>query len=196
MSTILEALRERQEGQAVGTGRPLRETLPGPSAPRWTVVALGVVAVVGSATSVTFFLAGRDVARTEATPSVAALHTATPAPPRAVPTVGERPWGRVRKEPGRPPLTQSGPDAVQGASAAIKVPAPPRGPASPSRLEVEAIAYSPVGSQRAVRLSIDGGSAVTLHEGESTRGVEVQLILPDAIYVRRGMDVFALEPRR
>jgi len=37
---------------------------------------------------------------------------------------------------------------------------------------------------------------VTLREHESAHGIEVQLIQPDGVYVRRGAEVFMLAPRR
>ena len=56
------------------------------------------------------------------------------------------------------------------------------------------IQYSDDSSRRRVVLRLDGGGAVTLRERESVRGVEVQLIQPDSVYVRRGTDVFVLAP--
>jgi len=41
-----------------------------------------------------------------------------------------------------------------------------------------------------------GGTLATLREGQSMHGVEVQLILPGSVYVRRGGDVVVLEPER
>ena len=41
-------------------------------------------------------------------------------------------------------------------------------------------------------LAIDGAAPVRLRQGEAVGGIEVQLILPGAVYVRRGGDVFAV----
>ena len=41
-----------------------------------------------------------------------------------------------------------------------------------------------------------GGTLVTLREGQSAHGVEVQLILPGSVYVRRGAEITVLEPER
>ena len=52
------------------------------------------------------------------------------------------------------------------------------------------IRYSSSPTERAVTLEVDGGSPVTLHQGESAGELEVQLILPDGVYVRRGGHVW------
>jgi hypothetical protein len=57
------------------------------------------------------------------------------------------------------------------------------------------IAYSANVSARSAALRI-GGQAMTLHQGDSARGVEVQLILPNSVYLRRGRDIFAVDARR
>jgi hypothetical protein len=59
-------------------------------------------------------------------------------------------------------------------------------------LQVQAISYSQVVGQSTVILQTAAARAVTLHEGESADGVEVQLIRPDTVYLRRGGDVFAV----
>jgi hypothetical protein len=61
-----------------------------------------------------------------------------------------------------------------------------------STLRVESIRYVEAPGERTVALAIDGAPSVSLRQGESAGGVEVQLILPGAVYVRRGPDVFAL----
>ena len=61
-----------------------------------------------------------------------------------------------------------------------------------STVRVMSIAYSPDMSLRAVTLRIGDARPVTLHEGESASGVEVQLILRDAVYIRQGGNVVAL----
>jgi hypothetical protein len=66
----------------------------------------------------------------------------------------------------------------------------PRG--SAPGIQVKSISYSPAPAQRMVTLRIGGAGLVTLHEGDSVSGVEVQLILSDAVYLRRGGSVFAV----
>lgn len=60
------------------------------------------------------------------------------------------------------------------------------------RVDVRAIAYSQQPGARSVTLRIGGGAPVTLHEGESLRGVDVQLIMPNSVYLRHGGSIFAL----
>jgi hypothetical protein len=63
-------------------------------------------------------------------------------------------------------------------------------PAQPS-LTLESIRYAEDPGKRSATLTIDG-APVTLHQGGTAGGVEVQLILPAAVYIRRGGDVVAL----
>jgi hypothetical protein len=39
------------------------------------------------------------------------------------------------------------------------------------------------------------GRAARVHQGEAWQGVEVQLILPDTVYIRQGGTVLALRSR-
>jgi len=67
---------------------------------------------------------------------------------------------------------------------------------APSQLEVAAIDYSPDVTRRAVTLRMNGAGVITLRERESAHGIEVQLIQPDGVYVRRGAEVFMLAAPR
>src|SRR5207302_1613809 len=73
------------------------------------------------------------------------------------------------------------------------------GAASPAQgdsvVAVSAISYSPDVGRRRVTMRV-GGTLVTLREGQSVHGVEVQLILPGSVYVRRGAEITVLEPER
>ena len=64
------------------------------------------------------------------------------------------------------------------------------------RIQVGAIRYSQAPPERTVTLAIDGGTPLTLHQGESTGDLEVQLILPDGVYVRRGGHVWMVSADR
>jgi len=57
------------------------------------------------------------------------------------------------------------------------------------------IAYSLDVMHRAATLRIEG-RPVTLHQGESASGLEVQLILPDSVYLRSGGEIFAVDVGR
>jgi hypothetical protein len=59
-------------------------------------------------------------------------------------------------------------------------------------VHLESIRYGTGPAERAATLVIDGATPVTLRQGESAGDVEVQLVLPQAVYVRRGGEVFAL----
>ena len=58
-------------------------------------------------------------------------------------------------------------------------------------LRLVTIRYASAPSGRTAVLALDGRE-VALHEGESSQGVAVQLILPDRVYVERDGSVFAL----
>ena len=68
-------------------------------------------------------------------------------------------------------------------------------PSSGAEVEVTSIAYSENVSARSAAVRI-GGQAMTLHQGDTVRGIEVQLILPHSVYLRRGRDIFAVDARR
>ena len=91
----------------------------------------------------------------------------------------------------RPPATQSAAAPAEPPASDAETPA-----SAPGQLEVAAIDYSPDAARRAVTLRLNGASVVTLREHESAHGIEVQLIQPDGVYVRRGAEVFMLAPRR
>jgi hypothetical protein len=63
-------------------------------------------------------------------------------------------------------------------------------------VEIAAIDYSPDAARRTVTLRLDGGTVVRLRERESAKGIEVQLIQQDGVYLRRGAEVFMLSPAR
>lgn len=60
------------------------------------------------------------------------------------------------------------------------------------RIDVRAITFSPDSTKSRVTLRIDGGAPMVLNEGESVRGVEVQLILSDVVYVRHGGNILSV----
>jgi hypothetical protein len=63
-------------------------------------------------------------------------------------------------------------------------------------VRVQGVAYTSAPERRTATLAIDGAPAVTLRQGESASGIEVQLILRDQVYLRYGADVFAAEVGR
>jgi len=64
------------------------------------------------------------------------------------------------------------------------------------RIQVHGIRYASSAPERVVTLAVDGSAPITLHQGESTGDLEIQLILPDAVYVRRGGHVWMVSRDR
>ena len=102
---------------------------------------------------------------------------------------------RARVAPDASPAERT-PVGSPAAPAAARPPAPAAGAASAGAdVAVTSISYSADGRRRSVTMRVDGQLA-TLREGQSAHGVEVQLILPAEVYVRRGADIVVLEPER
>jgi hypothetical protein len=188
VSTILEALRERDQGE-LSVARVPRY---GWQRWHWSMAALGLVAGAAglgllrmqrpapepraAAHAARQSAPAGPVGQTARTESLAQMDT--DAPPRA--RVGR--WK---------PMEQLAPTGASEPRDAVPA-APPAATPGTSTVRVQSIGYSPAEGKRTVTLAVDGASAVTLHQGESAGGVEVQLIMPEAVYVRRGADVFAL----
>ncbi len=209
MTTVLEALREQQQ-RAGSTSEPVPPRKTHNWWPRWPWLV--VVPVIVAAVLIVF-LRHREASR--AISSATAPPTHRPAAPErraaaaapAMPSsaLGELPWGHIGQEraapaavpmaaPTRPHL---GPPAKAQAKPAIAhtdAAVPPLVPGD-AGIRVQSIRYTPDSTKRTATLWI-GGTATTLHEGESARDVEVQLILPDMVYVRRGGSVFAIAGSR
>jgi hypothetical protein len=221
VSSILEALRELEASKApaaAGTGAWTEER----SRSRTWLETLGIVAgglAIGAAAfAFVIWLAG--LARRDTAPSPGSTAPATEAPPPAAPPPQATPpadpspqapepaagsaappgWlSRAEPPRARVALGASPPERVPTASRAPQQPAQSSGPMSPvqddSALAVSSITYSPDVTRRSVAMRV-GGTLATLREGQSVHGVEVQLILPGAVYVRRGPEILVLEPER
>jgi hypothetical protein len=179
VSTILEALRERDGHGTPGAGEPIawRED---PAWMRWRWPAAAIVGLVAIG-AVLHPLRWKPPPPppSSVAPSIVVQQSVRPAPPPPR-NVEEPP--RARVERWKPTAAPPPPSSVAGASDT---------PAE-STLRVESIRYTEAPGERTVALAIDGAPSVSLRQGESAGGVEVQLILPGAVYVRRGPDVFAL----
>ena len=227
MSTVLEAVRERDGRGASSAPEPLAGLVH--HRPRWLWPAIGL-----GLASVALLPAVRVswLTRVSEAPLPAPVATPLPIgkaaepvtpvvqPPPTVP-LGEAPRARVgpwaRNEPPAPaPPAPTAPAVVPAlreevapaAAGAIPTPGPePAGspPATPAvtaarpvvpmgtrAVHLESIRYGGGPAERAATLVIDGATPVTLRQGESAGDVEVQLVLPQAVYVRRGTEVFAL----
>jgi type II secretory pathway component PulC len=84
------------------------------------------------------------------------------------------------------------------ASARPADPEPPpvrRAPAGAPDVRLSFLLFSASADRRSVALSIDGGSLQTLHEGESTAGLDVVRILPDRVDLRWEGEAFTVRAR-
>ncbi len=106
-----------------------------------------------------------------------AVAPAVPAPAVAAPPVHKRVAHRPKPRPKAPP--------AEAAAASAPIAGEPG-------VEVKSFAYSPDPAKRVVTLRLEGTRVVKLREGESAGGFEVQLIAPDAVYLRHGASVFAV----
>ena len=210
MSSILEALRELEASKAPaapGTSPWTEERTRSRSALETLGIVAGGLAVGVAAFALVIWFAGsafRDPAEppSGAPPGISAS-PAAPSPQAAEPAaepgappawLGHAEPPRARVAPGASPS-----ERMPSMSRAAQEPAPSPGAASPAQddsiVAVSSISYSPDSRRRSVTMRV-GGTLATLREGQSMHGVEVQLILRDAVYVRRGGEVVVLEPER
>lgn len=214
MSTILEALREREPKLTPAGGGPVHWADPRDWSPwRWALVAGLAVA----AASVALMLGGRDTTGPRRQESRADLLQPAPVsePARRSATIPKMPGDgappRARVERWRPstapsvtaaqPAVEAAPTAVPPAAVAAPSPegaatATTPGASAGSQPEpvvrLRAIGYATAPEKRTATLTIDGAPPMTLRQGESAGGIEVQLILRESVYVRHGPDVYAV----
>jgi hypothetical protein len=135
------------------------------------------------------------------TPVAEALPAAPAVPAPLVLDDVEAPWARVTSPDApaasSPPVRERPMPAVARTTEVeprvAALARPPRAAAEP-HVRLAALDYSSSPNYRTAALIVNGGSPVTLREGESTRDVQVTLILPDRVYVRRAGQVFAFHP--
>lgn len=216
MTTILRAL-EELERRGTAVTQPAAARTERRRRPRGPIAAV-LLTLIGGAIGLVSFIAGRH------SPGLISTGTPTAvSPPQVLPQAqvvpphpvemppGESsakdalPWAYVERrklaaQPAPAPVVPHMPRVVaQQPQPRRKVEAPQTAPAAPSsvpgqpRIQVQSIVYSGEPEKRAVTLRIDGRAA-TLREGESANGLEVQLILRDAVYLRHGGNVFAVSP--
>lgn len=135
----------------------------------------------------------------EVLPEVLPVAPAVPAP--LVITDVEAPWALVGTPDApsmsspvvreRPTLAVARATDVEARDAALA--GPPRAAGEP-HVRLAALGYSPSPGRRTASLVVNGGSPVTLREGETMKDVQVTLILPDRVYLRRAGQVFAVHP--
>ena len=221
MSTILEALQQREPRLTPAAGNAIAWTdLREWSAWRWALV-VGLAAVAASVPLMRRGPDGTEPPRRER-PTLPLQSPPAQIPmPRAatVPNMAERdepPRARVERrrslappvvaaEAAPPAVVPSAPtpvaapataDSPAQAAALPATPAAPSEPQAQPAVRLRSIGYATAPEKRTATLAIDGAPAVTLRQGESASGIEVQLILREAVYVRHGPDVFAVEVER
>ncbi len=123
-------------------------------------------------------------------------------PPNAHPTLTEDlPRGHLadKQLPTAASRKLAVPKAKTASQAKASAPAPakttraaaPPALAGSGGVQVKSIRYATEPSRRTVTL-LAGRETTTLHEGESAHGVQVQLILPDVVYIQNGGSVAAI----
>jgi hypothetical protein len=144
--------------------------------------------------------AAAEPARPRPAPPVAAPKIARPRPPATQPAVVRRveppsspKVERAKSLHDKPARTaRQAPAGADSAGPDSSEKAPGWAPRA-SRVQVMSIAHSPDLADQTVTLRIGSAPPVTLHPGESASGFEVQLILPNAVYLRRGGEVFVVD---
>lgn len=198
MSSILEALRELENSQPRATERvttPVEAPSPALRGFETFIPVTGGLAVGALVFALVVWAPGLlGFSRRDDAPG-AAVQTDAAAP--------ERPAWLDTADPPRAQVDPAATGADRLGQAAIRRPAavPTDGPteskrSAPTRqLDVESIAFSANPTARTATLRLNG-RRVTLRQRESAEGIEVQLIMPDGVYVQRGSEVFLLTPER
>jgi len=209
VSSILEALRELERRRPPATQSAAAPAEP-PSSVNTAVATLGIGAIGLVVGALVLLLSVWIASQVRATGShdepAPAAPARAPADDAQAPAPSHLAWldkvdpPRARIDRGAPAAPERPARSLAGRQDRVMA-EPPASDAetpgsAPGQLEVAAIDYSPDAARRAVTLRLNGGSVVTLREHESTHGIEVQLIQPDGVYVRRGAEVFMLAPRR
>lgn len=94
-----------------------------------------------------------------------------------------------RPEPPKLPPAEEPPVADEDAGVLQRPP-----PDAP-RIQVSFLVFTRAADRRMVWLSINEGSLVTLHEGDTTAGIEVAKILPDRVHLKYGGKLFLVRTR-
>jgi hypothetical protein len=198
VSSILEALRELEGERPPAVRRVIPPSEPPPRAAHRAVDAfipvLGGLAI--GVLGVALWLWGPTMVR--------------PTPPSAVPPAADAPQPAAGA-PDRPPAWLEKADAPRAkvSRRTAGTPAPdarrevdttaavaPRDHDAPrsapdGQVAVESIRYAANAHERVATMRI-GGRRVTLRQRESVDGVEVQLIMPNGVYLQRGAEVYLI----
>ncbi len=220
MSTILKALQELERRDSHFVRSDVSATQAARRG-RWGILSASLLALLGAAVGVASLMRGGAAPPAQsdhtssaerrsvpAAPGPAVQKVIPPEPPPAVPQTSSAkedvPEGGATKPQPAAPARVRQPAVLKEkvATSQAKQPrqAPPPKPAADKyplipaqpRVQLKAIAYGEKASDSSVTLRINGGDVVTLHEGDSIGGVEVQLILPDTVYLHYGGNVFTI----
>jgi hypothetical protein len=122
-------------------------------------------------------------------------------PPPVVHATAEAPWAELSAPdlPAAAPAlvrerataSEAGRPVVAAVARSEGLAGPPRSPGEPY-IRLASVDYSPMPGRRTASLMVNGGSPVVLHEGQSASDLQVTLILPDRVYLRRAGQVFAI----
>jgi hypothetical protein len=198
MSSILEALRELEEGRARDAGRKTTSVADAPREPEsknGAFIPLTGGLSVGVVVFGLYLWGSGFVTRVapDSTLQVARPDSTPPASGPAWLDRAETPRARVTPPPGTVAPPAQVPAAAPPSETAAALPLPKvthtRGGAPSGQIDLESISYSPNVDRRSVTLRVNGQRG-TLRERESIGGVEVQLIMSDGVYLQRGSDVF------
>ena len=210
MSSILEALRELEGDRPPAVRRELPPPERPPGVARRATGAM-IPVLGGLAVGIVVFgiyAWGPRIAESPA--PVAPAATPAASAPVADPAPAERPnWldtaDAPRAKVGRTATVAPAPAAPVERTATTERPddPPPARPAAEERADsdsgtssggqvaVERIAYSENAAARVATIRIKG-RRVTLRQRESVDGIEVQLIMPNGVYVQRGTETYML----
>jgi hypothetical protein len=199
VSSILEALRELEGERPPAT----RREIPPPERPPGVTRAAGafIPLIGGLAVGMVAFalyawgpaLVGpRPASESTSTHAAAPADTKPAEPPTWLDTAAPP---RARVDPGPPPAAERAPARPQPAPTATAPGDEPHDDPAPSssggQVAVEAIKYTdePGGRVATIRFK---GRRVTLRQREAVDGIEVQLIMPNGVYVQRGSETYML----
>lgn len=208
MSTVLEALREQQRSR-VEISQPVTPPRYRTRRPRaWLIAALAVTVLLVLVVAIRLVDARRaattvppaalpQVQTAPAQPAAAAAPAAPVSSAAQALLTTDLPHGVAEKvaPPAKPvtvPKTKREAPALHRRMAATEQRTAPE-PALPGSggVQLKSVRYSADATKRSATLVV-GAETATLREGQSIHGIEVQLILPDRVYVREGGSVSAI----
>jgi hypothetical protein len=200
VSSILEALRELEGERPPAIRRAIPASEPPTSTAHRAVgafipvlggLAIGVLGVAAYLWGPAVVKPTPRVETDAARPAAAAPRPAAAAHrPPAWLDDADAPRARVSRGPAAPAAAPAARTAVDTTAAeAPREHSEPRAPGG--QVAVEAIRYTANAAERVATMRI-GGRRVTLRQRESVDGVEVQLIMPNGVYLQRGSEVYLI----